>query len=278
MRQVKWLLSLTIILVLLSAGACSSSSSTTSPAPVTYPPAISDVQTAISDTASGISVNFLATVTETTDTSMVHIVYYLDVIPPTDPGQAAYTDEGTYVLKTSLPEPVTWKNVPPGLHTLSAQLVNSANDMPFDPPVIAENTLNVPSALPTAPEIRHISIMPSLPNPQFVEETPLLVPQLQVQASCIPHNVKLNDDNIGKQNVPGEGHFIYYLDIDPPTDPNRSAVTGSGTCKVTTDDFYVWEDIPPGKHVFSVQIVNNDNTPLNPPVIDQIIITLPAKL
>jgi hypothetical protein len=227
---------------------------------------------------SGVSVNFFVRPTESTDTDLVHIVYYYDVTPPTDPERVAFSAEGTYFLQTQLEDPVVWKNVPAGKHTFSAQLVDSQTDMPFDPPVITQNTIDVPPPVPTAPEIRNISVLPSLPNPSFTPETPQPVGPLEVQVACTIHNFKMNDDSIGQQNVSGEGHLIYYFDVQPPTAPGQPALTEAGTYKISTDDFHVWSGVTPGRHMFSIQIVNNDNTPLNPPVFSQIIVTLPSRL
>jgi hypothetical protein len=277
MKRIKLIFSFAIILLLISAGACSSSGSTATALPAAYPPAISDVEAAVNDTSTGVSVNFFVRPTESTDTRMINIIYYFDVEPPTDPGQAAYTVAGTYILQTALEESITWKDVPSGKHTFSAQFVSKDSDKPFNPPVITKATIDVPLTMPAAPEIRNFSIMPTLPTPDFLTETPQAIAPLEVQVSCILHNFKMNDEAIGKQNVPGEGHLVYYLDVQPPAIPGQTALTAAGTYKDTTDDFHLWEKVSSGRHVFSVQIVNNDNTPLDPPVFDQVVVTLPSK-
>ena len=80
-------------------------------------------------------------------------------------------------------------------------------------------------------------------------------------------------DKPGKPNVAGEGHIHYFLDVDPPTDPGKAAVTAAGTYAATTDTVYWWPDIGKGPHTFWVQLVNNDHTPLNPPVITKSSVT-----
>jgi hypothetical protein len=277
MKGIKLIFSVVIILLLISAGACSSTSSTSTTLPPTYPPAISDVEAAVNDTSTGVSVNFFVRADELYDTSLIHIIYYFDVDPPTDPGKVAYTGAGTYIIQTALEESVTWKDVPSGKHKFSAQFVAKDTDKPFNPPVIATATIGVPLTTAMAPEIRNFSILPSLPNPDFVTATPQPVSQLVVQAASILRNFKMNDDAIGKQNVSGEGHLVYYLDVQPPAIPGQTALTAAGTYKDTTDAFHIWENVTPGKHVFSVQIVNNDNTPLDPPVFDQVVVTLPSR-
>jgi hypothetical protein len=137
----------------------------------------------------------------------------------------------------------------------------------------------VPSVALKAPELRIVSTELTLPLHESAKteiEEPL--PYLQVQVTSLVHFFKLNDDMIGKQNTLGEGHVIYYLDTEPPTGPGQLAITDAGTFKAITNDFHLWENIPAGRHIFSIQLVNNDNTPLDPPVIAQIIITLPLKI
>ena len=74
-------------------------------------------------------------------------------------------------------------------------------------------------------------------------------------------------DKIGQPNVPGEGHLIYYLGVDfVPTAAGRPARTEPGTYAAVDDRSYTWRDVQPGTHALWVQIVNNDDTPLEPPV------------
>jgi len=64
-----------------------------------------------------------------------HIHYYLDVYPPTTPGQPSVTAPGTYYATTALF--YTWNNVAAGNHTFYVQLVNS-DHTPLNPPVVAQ--------------------------------------------------------------------------------------------------------------------------------------------
>ncbi len=73
-------------------------------------------------------------------------------------------------------------------------------------------------------------------------------------------------DKIGQANAPGEGHLVYYLDVQPPTTPGKPALTAPGTYAVSTDTSYLWSSAFIGAHTLSVQLVNNDNTPLSLPV------------
>ncbi len=73
-------------------------------------------------------------------------------------------------------------------------------------------------------------------------------------------------DKAGQANAAGEGHIIYYLDVVAPTNPGIPALTASGTYVVSAAISYQWPDLPDDAHTIWVQLVNNDNTPLNPPV------------
>ncbi len=79
---------------------------------------------------------------------------------------------------------------------------------------------------------------------------------------------------MGEENVPGEGHIHYYLNAEAPTTSGEPAVTEPGTYAVTTDLSYTWEDVPPGSHTLAVQLVNNDHTPLDPPVVAMVSIEI----
>lgn len=73
--------------------------------------------------------------------------------------------------------------------------------------------------------------------------------------------------------IPVTGHLIYYRDVVPPAVPSSPAFTRPGTFSVSSATTYTWQGIAPGTHTFAVQLVNPDNTPLNPPVIDAIDVT-----
>lgn len=77
-------------------------------------------------------------------------------------------------------------------------------------------------------------------------------------------------DKIGQTNVPGEGHLAYFIDSTAPTAPGQPATTAPGTYAQTAATLYQWPNVPDGVHVFSVELVNNDGTPLSPPVTAQV--------
>jgi hypothetical protein len=190
------------------------------------------------------------------------ILYYYDVTPPTMAGQSAKSAPGTF-LEASLdggPDEylVTWNNVAAGKHTFSAQLVNP-DYTPLNPPVIAQTIIDVPSEI--------MNKIPALQQLTIQTDYDFIL----IGASA--YDFRINDDTIGKANNPGEGHFIYYLDVEPPTNQGQPATTATGTYKVSASSVS-WKGIPPGEHTVSVQLVNNDNTPLSPVVTSQTTVEL----
>jgi hypothetical protein len=67
------------------------------------------------------------------------------------------------------------------------------------------------------------------------------------------------------ENAPGQGHIVYYQDVDPPLAQGDAALTPDGTSIVSSNTEHTWSDVAPGVHTFWAQLVNNDNTPLEPP-------------
>jgi hypothetical protein len=73
-------------------------------------------------------------------------------------------------------------------------------------------------------------------------------------------------EKVGLPNVAGEGHIIYYLDVDVPKIQDAQATTVSGTYAATSATSYTWHGLKAGHHMLRVQLVNNNNTPLSDPV------------
>ena len=78
----------------------------------------------------------------------------------------------------------------------------------------------------------------------------------------------------GQTNQAGEGHVIYYLDAIAPLKSGVPATTVPHTFVVSDETSYTWQRVPPGQHTFTVQLVNNDNTPLDQPVTVRAEVTL----
>lgn len=79
-------------------------------------------------------------------------------------------------------------------------------------------------------------------------------------------------DKIGKTAKRGEGHLVYYLDVDKiPTVTGASALTRSGIdSAASAQTSHTWKHVKAGRHTLGVQLVNNDDTPLDPPATDEI--------
>jgi hypothetical protein len=64
------------------------------------------------------------------------------------------------------------------------------------------------------------------------------------------------------------------MDVIPPVSPGYTAITGVESSQVTNETQATWHGVQQNTHTFSVQLVNNDNTPLMPPVIDAVDVTV----
>ena len=74
-------------------------------------------------------------------------------------------------------------------------------------------------------------------------------------------------DKIGKPPTPGEGHIVFYVGVDfIPTRPGRPALTAPGTFAVSAQPEYTWSNLTSGTNRIAAQLVNNDDSPLQPPV------------
>jgi hypothetical protein len=80
-------------------------------------------------------------------------------------------------------------------------------------------------------------------------------------------------NHVGRQLRPDEGHILCFKDVTPRTEPGVPAETGSGTFQISYQTSCTWYNITPGTHTFSVELVNEDNTPLVPAVIDAVDVT-----
>jgi len=99
-----------------------------------------------------------------------------------------------------------------------------------------------------------------------------------VAAGNVTVSVNLTDFTLveptGQPNAPGEGHLHYYLDAVVPTNASAPAIPETGGYVVSTNTSYTWENVTPGAHNLSVQVVNNDHTPIIPLVFDTVNVTV----
>jgi hypothetical protein len=185
-----------------------------------------------------------------------HIHFYLDVAAPTAAGIPAIPTSGTWahVATTTY----TFNNVGAGTHTIAVQLVNN-DHTPVIPAVVDTITVNVaPAPAAAAPTISIVS--PSN--------------GASLQSANITVTVAVNNFNVvdkqGQANVPGEGHIHFYLDVAAPTTPGQVAIPATGTWAHVATTTYTFDNVDAGSHTIAVELVNNDHTPLVPPVVSNI--------
>ncbi|MHB8086103.1 MAG: DUF4399 domain-containing protein [Dehalococcoidia bacterium] len=85
-------------------------------------------------------------------------------------------------------------------------------------------------------------------------------------------------DKLGTANVAGQGHIHYFMDVDAPTKPGAPAVTSPGTYAATASTTHTWPSPTPGTHTFSVELINNDHSPLQPPVVSKVTVKVSAPV
>jgi hypothetical protein len=81
----------------------------------------------------------------------------------------------------------------------------------------------------------------------------------------------------GRPVTPGEGHIICFKDVPPRTVPGIPAKTQPGTFQISYQTSCTWNNVTQDTHTFSVELVNNDDTPLVPAVIDAVDVTAVAQ-
>ncbi len=95
-----------------------------------------------------------------------------------------------------------------------------------------------------------------------------------VSAGALQVNVDVSNfilvDKLGQANLPDQGHIHYFLDVDAPTTPGQPAIPAAGTWTATPATSYSFENVLVGTHTISAELVNNDHTPLNPPVVAKV--------
>jgi hypothetical protein len=74
----------------------------------------------------------------------------------------------------------------------------------------------------------------------------------------------------GQANKAGEGHIIYYLDGAPLKMSAQPALSLTGSYAKSVITSYTWLDVKAGYHSLSVQLVNNDDTPLVPAITNTV--------
>ncbi len=223
--------------LLLSCMACASSS------PQPGVKIIEPVNPAAGDVTISVKVTGIS------EDSDGHIIYYLDESAPIYYDHSAVSKAGTYAISEETS--YIWKGVTPGEHKFSVQLVDK-NSSPLPEPAVDSVTVQVgaPNGAPKL-DITNLAEGDSLPPGNIL-------------VVIGTENFIVSREHMGVINRLGEGHLIYYIDEDPPTDTGVPATTD--TSMVSTAESHLWKNVTEGKHTFSVQLVNNDDTPLDTPI------------
>jgi len=263
-RKFYYLLSLVFLLTTLAAlSACGPKATTTATAApaivITSPtggvtPQIGDVT--VSVTVSNF--NIVDKMGQAKVAGQGHIHYFVDVDAPTTPGQPAVTAAGTYATTTATS--YTWHNIGGGPHKFSVELVNN-DHTPLSPPRVATVSVNV------IPEIGPSSL--AILSPRDGASVPSGNVTVDIQVS----NFNIVDKQ-GQANVSHDGHVHYYLDVEAPTTPGQPAIPASGIWAHVAASTYTFTNVAAGTHTISVELVNNDHTPLEPPVVARITINV----
>ena len=82
----------------------------------------------------------------------------------------------------------------------------------------------------------------------------------------------------GTDANPGEGHIIYYLDVEPVFVPGQPAIPADPDAIYAASDqlTQTFDDVTPGPHTVAVLLVHDNHTPVIPPAIDQVSFTVTA--
>ncbi len=121
---------------------------------------------------------------------------------------------------------------------------------------------------------------PSPPLPPHAPAIQITSPSGSVQAGDVTVSVQVSNfsivNKLGQVNAAGEGHVHYFLDVDAATTPDKPAVTAAGTYAAAASTSYTWKNVAAGTHTFSAELINNDHTPLVPPITAKVTVTVLA--
>jgi len=157
--------------------------------------------------------------------------------------------------------PATGVIPPPASEPTPSSSVNLTSPSPsVVSPGVSPTT---PTATPSGSPVPPPSGVPLIKITSPIDGASLSVGDVTVAVNVSNFNLV---DKIGQANADGEGHLIYYLDVIPPGVAGTAATTMPNTFIASAATSNIWNNLPPGQHSFTVQLVNNDNTPLNPQV------------
>jgi hypothetical protein len=123
------------------------------------------------------------------------------------------------------------------------------------------------------------------PEPVAPQEAQVIILSPSAESTIYSDTVTLNVyvDNFvltvagGQNNQNREGHLIYYKDVIPPLVKGKPALTEEGSYAISIEKSFSWNSLEEGPHNFWVQLVNNDNTTLEPPSAVRVPVTVVPK-
>jgi hypothetical protein len=138
-------------------------------------------------------------------------------------------------------------------------------------PAVAGNYLIWPIGSGTAPSVVAFNLETPGAAPQVGISRPANGGTVEGTNVIVTAWVKNFDlmNALGQANVAGEGHLRYFMDVAASITPGQPAITAAGTYTPSPYAYYLWTNVTPGMHTFSVELVTNDNTPLSPPVVER---------
>jgi outer membrane protein assembly factor BamB len=139
-------------------------------------------------------------------------------------------------------------------------------------PAVAGDMIIWPAGIIGTPSLIALKLNAEAGAPQAMITSPengSLVNTSSVTVTTWVNNFNLINES-GRANAQGEGRIIYYMDTAVPMPEGKPAVSATGSYEVSGSESYTWKNVTAGMHNFSVQLVNNDLTPLNRTIEDTV--------
>ncbi len=146
---------------------------------------------------------------------------------------------------------ITYRNLPPGEHTLRVQLANNDHS-------------------PTGTETQTtFTIKQTQAKVSFTAPTEDQTVAGAVRARVNLSGFQVDPENVGKQPEQGKGHLHFSMDNGKFDKPKYSGANGKLAVKLGVDGKYspavapqiTYRNLPPGEHTLRVQLANNDHSP-----------------
>jgi len=150
----------------------------------------------------------------------------------------------------------------------------------------ASSAVAPPASTPAGSPSKVVVVKPPIKGPPTIPGGTFLIAP-KASADPWPSNAVWSQVDVGNLNImppsatnkEGEGHLNFYMDMAVPIEAGKPAIApspipdgfkgkvyvGSNT-SVQQNLGYQWAAVPNGNHTFGAQVVQNDNTPFNPPI------------